>query len=309
MKSLISLSTLLLAAQTLASPVKRQSTNIDATVLQFALTLEHLENVFYKKALADLSEKAFTDAGYPAKYYSDIKYIAHDEESHVTAITAGLKAAGVTPNVACTYEFPFTDVKSFVTLSSVLEGVGTSAYLGAAGLITSKDYLTIAGSILAVEALHTSMQRSARGLVAAANPYYTPLGPNPVFTLAASFIKSCPASNAPLPFKAFPGLTAATAGPLAMEMPATFTLADGGSGSGKFVTFVSGLVVASVPITEGMGSVTVKVPKMVEGQSYVFITSSDVTGGPGNLTDAAITNGPAIVEVTPSSPTFDPSVL
>jgi Ferritin-like domain len=95
-----------------------------------------------------LSEQQFVDAGYDAKYYSDIKYIASDEESHVMAISTALTEAGVTPNAACEYSFPFTDVASFITLSSVLEGVGTSAYLGAAGLITSKEYLTVAGSIL-----------------------------------------------------------------------------------------------------------------------------------------------------------------
>ncbi len=50
------------------------------------------------------------DAGLPAKYYSDLKYIVHDEEAHVLAISAALMAAGVTPNAACTYKFPFTDV-------------------------------------------------------------------------------------------------------------------------------------------------------------------------------------------------------
>lgn len=63
--------------------------------------------------------------------------------------------------------------KSFITLSSVLEGVGTSAYLAGAPLITSKQYLTVAGSILVAEALHTSMQRGAIGEVPMANPYGT----------------------------------------------------------------------------------------------------------------------------------------
>lgn len=72
--------------------------------------LEHLEDVFYKQALATLSEQQFIDAGYDAKYYSDIKYIAFDEEQHVKLLTAALAEAGVTPNEPCEYTFPFTDV-------------------------------------------------------------------------------------------------------------------------------------------------------------------------------------------------------
>lgn len=58
---------------------------------------------------------------------------------------------------------------SFVTLSTILEGVGTSAYLGGAPLLQNKDILTTAGAILVTEALHTSQQRAPIGLVPAAN--------------------------------------------------------------------------------------------------------------------------------------------
>jgi Ferritin-like domain len=74
------------------------------------MQLEHLENVFYKEALHTLSEEDFMDAGYDAKYYSDLKYIAFDEEQHVKLLTAALNEAGVTPNKACEYKFGFDDV-------------------------------------------------------------------------------------------------------------------------------------------------------------------------------------------------------
>merc|ERR1711964_524967 len=67
-----------------AAPTKRQDTgDIDAVILQYALTLEHLENAFYKKALSEWDEEAFTDAGFSSKFYNDLKYVAHDEEGHV----------------------------------------------------------------------------------------------------------------------------------------------------------------------------------------------------------------------------------
>jgi len=191
MKSAILSAAPLLAAVAQAIPIIARQ-NIDTTVLNFALTLEHLENVFYKQALGKFSEQDFEHAGthnpdppltdlhnadtfpgYSKDYYNNLKYIAHDEEQHVKLLSDALTAAGVTPVQACTYTFPYTDVKSFISLSSVLEGVGTSAYLGAAPLVTSKSYLSVAGSILVAEALHTSLQRLAISEVPNASPYGT----------------------------------------------------------------------------------------------------------------------------------------
>jgi hypothetical protein len=76
-------------------------------------------------------------------------------------------------HVACKYSFPYTDVPSFIQLSQVLESTGVSAYTGAAALISSSYYLTVAATILGVENLHTSYQRAALGEVPFANPFET----------------------------------------------------------------------------------------------------------------------------------------
>ena len=73
----------------------------------------------------------FLAAGFSDLYYSNLKYVVHDEEAHVELLTSALSAAGVTPVSACDYSFPFTDPRSFVALASILEGVGSAAYLGA----------------------------------------------------------------------------------------------------------------------------------------------------------------------------------
>lgn len=76
------------------------------------------------------SEDAFLAAGFSEDFYKNLVIISNDEATHVDFLQKGLTAAGAVPVKPCTYNFPITDVHSFVLLSGVLEGVGVSAYLG-----------------------------------------------------------------------------------------------------------------------------------------------------------------------------------
>lgn len=98
---------------------------------QFALVLEHLESTFYSQALSNFTESDFEKAGYASNIRANIEKIAYDEAQHVSILTGALSAAGATPAQACSYDFGYKDVSGFLGLSQVLEGVGTSAYLGA----------------------------------------------------------------------------------------------------------------------------------------------------------------------------------
>ena len=301
-------SILALASTAFAAPLAKRQAITDADILQFALTLEHLENVFYKGVLDKFTKADFVAAGYSPAYYTNLEYISTDEQSHVQLLTSALSAAGAMPVAACEYSFPYTDIKSFITLSTLLEGVGTSAYLGAAPSVQSKAYLSVAGSILVTEAIHTSLQRFTSGLVAPVNPYGTALGPNEVYTLAAAFITSCPSTNAQLPFKAFPSLAASTAAGTIYwrghEVDLTTTAATSGD---VFVTFVSGLDITSVPATSsGNGAFSACIPDVTYGQTYVVLTNANATG---SLTDAQVIAGPAIIEVGAPYPTRDDSIL
>jgi hypothetical protein len=63
---------------------------------------------------------------------------------------------------------------------------------------------------------------------------------------------------------------------------------------GSFVTFVSGLAVVSTKPSKIDGAnVYVAIPSAAQGQTYVFVTNSDVEG---SFTDGAVLYGPAIVE-------------
>ncbi|MCJ1254193.1 hypothetical protein MMC24_002007 [Lignoscripta atroalba] len=298
----VATSAVLFASSVFAAPLvaKRQAIT-DVDILQFALTLEHLENVFYKGAISAFPEQMFLDAGFSSEFFNNLKFIVTDEEEHVRLLTEAIAATGASPVAACEYNFPYTDIASFVSLASVLEGVGVSAYLGASPFVADKAILSVAASILVTEAIHVSLQRTSLHQVAAANPYGTGLGINAVFTLAATFIKSCPSTNAALPVMAFPALTATQHGPASAGITFTFSV-SGHLPEVFFVTFVSGIFTTSVPGKMMNGMIEATIPDTAMGQTYAFITSENVST---TIMDSMVLFGPAIIEVTPPSPTFD----
>lgn len=180
--------------------------NLIVVQLNYALTLEYLERKFYQEGIANYSQADFVKGGFPDPFYSNLQEIYYDEQTHVSFLSSALSSGGYTPTVELQYRFPATDVNSFITLSSVLEGVGVSAYLGAAASIMNKDYLTAAGAILTVEARHSSYIRASLKQSPFPNPFDTPLDFNEVYSLASMFIVGG-SSPVKLPFMAFPALT------------------------------------------------------------------------------------------------------
>lgn len=206
-------------------------------------------------------------------------------------------AAGANPVEACTYDFPVTDPKTFVATGNVFEGVGDSAYLGAAAKISNKKYLTDAGAILSTEARHNSYFRAESGEIPF-TPFGTPLGFDEVYTIVSPFIVSCPSSNGKLPVKAFPSLTMTSGG--SSVMPGSTVTLHAGNGykmsstnvHAAFIT-VTGPVWANVQ-PKGNGQFSVTVPKGILGQSYVVLTQGDK-----KVSDDNICAGPAIIQVGP----------
>ncbi|KAJ7162271.1 ferritin-like domain-containing protein [Mycena filopes] len=151
-------------------------------ILNFALLAEHLELAFYQQALRRFSQSDFAAAGFSDWARDRFQQISDHEDTHATFLSSALTTSGAKAVAPCEYNFGFTDVQSFVDFSATLEAAGTAAYIGAAQFGDDKDYVTIAGSILAVEARHA------------------------VYTVLAPLVKSCPASNADA-LTAYPTLT------------------------------------------------------------------------------------------------------
>ncbi|KAF7329638.1 Protein rds1 [Mycena kentingensis (nom. inval.)] len=263
---------------------RADSTQIDdTTVLNYALTLEHLENAFYSGALARFTQDDFVKAGLPTWARSRFSEIAAHEKAHVDFLS---KALGSNATQACEYNFPYTDPKSFAALSQVLENVGVSAYAGAAQFIQDKSYLTAAAVVLSTEARHAGWVESAVNKHAGwSGALDVPLGLNEVFSLAAPFIKSCPSSNPTLPVKAFPKLTIANAAPgSAAKVTHDATDSDGELN----VAFFTGLSQLIVPLKDGM----VTIPDSLKGTVYAVLTTVKEAG---QAAEGNIKAGPAVL--------------
>lgn len=305
--SIVAANALLMASAVTAAPlVAKRDAASDAVILNYALTLEHLEAEFYRQGLANYTEADFQKAGFNnSMFYQDLKTTAADEVSHVAFLTAALKAAGAPATAQCTYAFPSTDAASFMAVAQILEGVGVSAYLGAAASITNKGYLTAAGSILTTEARHSAFIRGSRGEVPFASPYDIPLDFDQVYSLAAPFIASCPSTNPTLPVKAFPMMTAPT-GMATQGDKVTFDLGKDVKipTGGLYIAWplVTGPVFQSAIIDMEAMTATCTVPEGAygsSGQSYAILTTNATM-----LTDDNTLAGPAVLEV--ADPLFPP---
>ncbi len=136
-------------------------------VLNFALTLEYLEDEFYRTGLAGAVASTLS-----APELTAIQQVSKHETAHVQFLTATIPALGGTPAPQPTFDFTaggaFPDVFSnrvtFLALAQTFEDTGVRAYKGQAGNVASNDgVLTAALQIHSVEARHASQIRRLRG--------------------------------------------------------------------------------------------------------------------------------------------------
>lgn len=166
----------------------------DATILNFALNLEYLEAEFYLHATTgsglpdDMTTGTGTrgdvTGGHPVSFSNPVigkyaKEIGGDETSHVAflrsalgehavsrpaisldaAFTAAATAAGLIKSGE-TFDAYANDL-NFLFAAFLFEDVGVSAFKGAAPLLSNKTYLDAAAGMLATEAYHAGIVRSA----------------------------------------------------------------------------------------------------------------------------------------------------
>jgi hypothetical protein len=123
------------------------ATTGDLAIVNYALTLEYLEDQFYAKVAAS--------GLFSGSTLATLKIFGAEEAQHVAALHAVAMQLG-TPAAKPTGKFPLTSAASVATLAATVENLGAAAYLGQAPLIKSAEILAAALSIHSIEARHAA---------------------------------------------------------------------------------------------------------------------------------------------------------
>lgn len=157
-------------------------------VINYALTLEHIEATFYRLGLEQFAAADFEDLGYQASVRDRIVTIGDHEAQHVDALTAVVEQLGGDPAMEAEYDFGYTNLEEFLSTGAVLEGVGVAAYGGAAQyLVGEPELLTAALSIHGNEGRHASYLAVLTGNNPFPESFEAPLSPDEVLEIATPF--------------------------------------------------------------------------------------------------------------------------
>jgi rubrerythrin len=156
-------------------------------VLNYALTLEHLEYAFYRDGVGLFT---FGNDSRGASIDTNLAAIRDHELAHVETLTQVITDLGGEPVAEATYNFgdAYASAAAFLATAMALENTGVSAYDGAGQYIDDPDLLTAAGSIVAVEARHASYLNLLNGEIPFPEAFETPLSQDEVLAIAGPFI-------------------------------------------------------------------------------------------------------------------------
>ncbi len=141
-----------------ASTNSDSATKSDLAIVQYALTLEHLETDFYNAVIdaGVITDKALAETA---------MMIRDNEQEHVDALTGTVEQLGGKPQKPKTNFDAVLEGGPDMVLKTAadVENLGAAAYLGQAGRIKSKEILAAALAIHSVEGRHAAALNSVVG--------------------------------------------------------------------------------------------------------------------------------------------------
>jgi rubrerythrin len=176
----------------------------DIDMLNYALTLEHLEATFYVRGLRRFGEQDFRTSNLfrgsgnllRPTVYENFRRIRNHEVKHVDKLKDVIESLGGEPVPEAEYNFnktAFTSVEKFIAVAQVLENTGVKAYDGAIAHIERAALLTAGATIATVEARHASYLNLINGDIPFPRAFDEAVAPQTICeAVQAGFITSPP---------------------------------------------------------------------------------------------------------------------
>ena len=175
---------------------KAEDDTDDVAVLNYALTLEHLENAFYREGLETFSDDELMNADALADFGEEVRTAVPEhlrtagahEAAHVDAISETVEQLGGDPVAEATYDFGYETPSEFLGVAQALENTGVAAYKGAAPTVSNDDVFAAAIGIHSVEARHAALLNELNGEIPFPDGVDEPKTMSEVTEIAGQFI-------------------------------------------------------------------------------------------------------------------------
>jgi rubrerythrin len=167
----------------------------DIAILNYALTLEHLEYAFYRDGLAQ-----FSAGDFGAGVFDLLGDIRDHEQAHVDTLIDVIEDLGGDPVEEGCYNFDaldgtgdsfdFQDPDGFLDIAQLLENTGVMAYTGAIKDIKSGALQEASATIATVEARHASYLNLINGDNPFPDAFDEPKSMEEILAAAGGFIEN-----------------------------------------------------------------------------------------------------------------------
>ena len=137
----------------------------DVPLLNYALTLEHLENAFYREGLETFADDELMGADVLSPFGERVRMevpeylrtVGAHEAAHVEQLTETVETLNGEPVGEGEYDFGYETPSEFLGVAQALENTGVAAYKGAAPSVSSDAVFSAAIGIHSVEARHAAL--------------------------------------------------------------------------------------------------------------------------------------------------------
>ncbi|KAL9098512.1 MAG: hypothetical protein Q9163_005845, partial [Psora crenata] len=99
------------------------NTMSDADILNYLLTIEHIQDAFYRQGIQNSSRYEFENAGFPDPFFNNLTEVSAGESARVQKLQDTLVDIGAPVSAACTYTWPSIEgATAFVALADIIAG-------------------------------------------------------------------------------------------------------------------------------------------------------------------------------------------